>query len=177
MDAAILVERARPEDLADVVALMRHLAEVEGNLAAFTATPERLSQGLFGEVPGLICWVARRATTVVGLALCAPTWVGVSSRPSLRLLNLVVDPAFWRSGIATRLLSEVAAACLELDCALDFMVRTENVGAQDFYRRIGGRRRDEWQPWQLPREALRALVSGGSPSGAGESPDAGEERG
>jgi ribosomal protein S18 acetylase RimI-like enzyme len=178
MSEEFLVEPAAPADLSAVIALMRALAEVEGNLAAFTATAERLGEGLFGSVPGLLCWVARSGNEVLGVALCATTWVGVTSRPSLRLLNLVVEHGNRRSGIGTRLLAAVAGKCAEFDCPLDFMVRTENTAAQDFYRRLGARSRDEWQPWQLPRDALQELRSGLPPSsGRAELLDAGEERG
>lgn len=159
----IVVRQASLRDVADGVELMRRLAVFEGHASAFTATPERLAEGLFGRVPGLLCWVAEYDGRVLGVALCATTWVGITCRPSIRLLNLVVDDAVRGRGIGTRLMAAVAAACVELDCSLDWMVRTENLPVQRFYLRLGAAPREEWQAWQLSRESIQALAASVGP--------------
>src|SRR4051794_1532908 len=153
-----VVEQARPDDVEAVVSLVRELAALEGHISSFTATPERLTDGLFGSVPGLLCWVTRSDRRVVGAALCATTWGGVTCRPSIRLLDLVVDAEMRSRGVGTRLMAAVATACVDLDCNLDWMVRTENYAAQAFYARLGARPRLGWQPWQLTVAAVRDLV-------------------
>lgn len=153
------VRRAAPADVMESVELMRRLAVFEGHAAAFTATPERLADGLFGPVPGLLCWVAADDGRILGVALCATTWVGISCRPSLRLLNLVVDDTVRRRGVGSRLMAAVAAKCVDLNCSLDWMVRTDNRPAQLFYLRHGAAPRDEWQSWQMSREALQELAN------------------
>ena len=155
---AVQVRRASLDDVAAGVDLMRRLAVFEGHAAAFTATPERLAEGLFGPVPGLLCWVAESDGRILGIALCATTWVGITCRPSLRLLNLVVDDAIRGHGVGSRLMAAVAAKCVELECSLDWMIRTNNVPAQRFYLKFGATPREEWQPWQMSREALRSLA-------------------
>ena len=130
---AVQVRRATLGDVSEGIELMRRLAVFEGHGAAFTATPERLAEGLFGPVPGLLCWVAESDGRILGVALCATTWVGITCRPSLRLLNLVVDEAVRGRGVGAQLMTAVAATCIELDCSLDWMVRTDNLTAQGFY--------------------------------------------
>lgn len=159
------IRPAAPADVPQVVALMRQLAEFEGHAASFTATPDRLAEGLFQGSGGLQCWAADVDGEVVGVALCATTWVGISSRPALRLLNLVVQPSARGAGIGSRLMTAVAAACVEIDCALDWMVRSDNLAAQTFYDHLGAAARPGWQPWQLSREGCHRLAEKNGPSG------------
>jgi GNAT superfamily N-acetyltransferase len=137
---------------------------MEGHGSPFTATPDRLADGLFGAVPGLRCWVAERDDVVAGVALCATTWTGVTCRPSLRLLNFVVAADARGAGTGTALVRAVAAACLRLDCALDWMVRADNLGAQGFYAGLGAEHRESWQVWQLAGDAMRRLATDDSAS-------------
>jgi ribosomal protein S18 acetylase RimI-like enzyme len=160
----VAVRPAAPGDEVAAVALMRQLAEWEGHASSFAATPDRLADGLFGEVPGLRCWVAERGDAIMGVALCATTWTGVTCRPSLRLLNLVVAAGARGAGTGTALVRAVVAACVQLDCALDWMVRADNVGAQGFYAGLGAERREGWQVWQLAGDAMRRLASHNSAS-------------
>jgi ribosomal-protein-alanine N-acetyltransferase len=52
--------------------------------------------------------------------------------------NLACAPAHQRTGVATRLLAELAWQAIERDCgALTLEVRTSNVGAQALYRSFG----------------------------------------
>jgi ribosomal protein S18 acetylase RimI-like enzyme len=152
------VEPARPEDVPRVLELMRDLAEIEGNSARFSATAATLRTALFETAAGMLCWVARDEGRVVGIALCAPSWTGITCRPSLRLVALFVDATTRKRGIGEQLVAAVAERCVELDCALDLTVRAGNATAQRFYRRLGGTRRDGWEPWRLPVESLRRLA-------------------
>lgn len=161
----VVIRPAAPADVRQVIALMRQLAEFEGHAASFTATPDRLAKGLFRAGGGLRCWVADGGGEVVGVALCATTWVGITSRPALRLLNLVVHPTARGAGIGLRLMTAVARACVELDCALDWMLRSDNVAAQTFYEGLGAAARPGWQPWQLSREGCHRLVENTEPPG------------
>ena len=52
--------------------------------------------------------------------------------------NIATDPAVRRSGVATRLLAELAWGAIERQCeALTLEVRASNTGAQELYRRFG----------------------------------------
>jgi ribosomal-protein-alanine N-acetyltransferase len=52
--------------------------------------------------------------------------------------NIATAPAHHRSGVATRLLSELIWEALEREChALTLEVRVSNTGAQELYRRFG----------------------------------------
>ena len=52
--------------------------------------------------------------------------------------NLACAPAHQRSGVATRLLAELASEAIERECgALTLEVRASNVGAQALYRSFG----------------------------------------
>lgn len=77
--------------------------------------------------------------------------------PVLRLLNLVVDERHRPSGVGMALLREVAADVQGRFDSLKLSVRDVNVGAQTFYRKVGGAARDGWQPWRIPGDALEIL--------------------
>jgi len=61
-------------------------------------------------------------------------------------------------GVATALFRALAAEAAARGCArMDWAVLDWNEPAKGFYRRLGARHNDTWEPWRLDGQALAAL--------------------
>jgi len=154
----LTIRKARPGDEADILRLIRALAEYEHALDAVKATEEALAGHLFCEHPRVFAHVAEIDGVVVGIAvwfLNFSTWTG---RHGIFLEDLFVDPAVRGGGVAKTLFRALAEEAKARDCPrIDWQVLDWNDLAKDFYRRLGARRTEGWEPWRLDGDALEAL--------------------
>lgn len=154
----LIVRNARPGDEADILRLIRALAEYEHALDSVKATEEELAARLFSEHPRVFAHVAESDGHVIGIAvwfLNFSTWTG---RHGIFLEDLFVDPAVRGGGVAKALFKALAEEAKTRGCPrIDWQVLDWNELAKGVYRRLGGRRTEGWEPWRLDGEALKAL--------------------
>jgi GNAT superfamily N-acetyltransferase len=134
-----VVRRVRPEELADVVALIAEHAAYEKAEPPTPGLEERLRSLLFGRAePRLRCLVAELEGTVVGYATCSTevsTWDGVE--------YLHMDCLFLREGhrglgIGEALMAAVRDEARALGLGqVQWQTPAWNEGAIRFYDRIG----------------------------------------
>jgi GNAT superfamily N-acetyltransferase len=109
-------------------------------------------------VPRVFAHVAEREGHIVGMALWFlnfSTWTG---KHGIYLEDLVVDPSARGGGVARGLVRALAAEARARDCArIEWAVLDWNEQAKDFYRRLGARHNESWEPWRLDGAALAAL--------------------
>ena len=152
------IRRARPGDEHDILRLIHALASYERAPDAVKATPEGLAALLFVDAPKVFAHVAEADGAVVGIAVWFfnfSTWTG---RHGLYLEDLFVDPAVRGGGVARALFEALADEAKAHDCVrLDWGVLDWNDLAKGFYRRLGARHMEGWEPWRLDGEALGAL--------------------
>lgn len=155
---AATVRPARPGDEEDILRLIRALADYEREPDAVEATAEGLRAHLFAAEPRVFAHVAEDGGRLVGIAvwfLTFSTWTG---RHGVYLEDLFVDPATRGGGVARALVRALAAEAKARGCArMDWAVLDWNEPAKAFYRRIGARRNETWEPWRLDGAALAAL--------------------
>lgn len=155
-----MIRDARPEDIPDLLRLVRALAEYEREPDAVEATEEALRAALFADRPLVHALVAEGGGRVVGMAvwfLAFSTWTG---RHSLYLEDIFVEPGQRGSGLGRALTARLAARARELGCArMDWAVLDWNEAAQGFYRAIGARPMEEWTTWRLEGDALDRLAA------------------
>lgn len=153
-----LIRRAAPGDEHDILRLIQALAAYENEPGAVEATAEGLAAKLFGDDPKVFAHVAELDDKVVGIAVWFfnfSTWTG---RHGLYLEDLFVDPDARDGGIARALFEALGAEAQAHDCArIDWNVLDWNERAKGFYRRIGARHLDAWEPWRLDGKALKRL--------------------
>jgi GNAT superfamily N-acetyltransferase len=156
MTAAI--RPARPGDEADILRLIQALADYEREPDAVEATADGLRAHLFAEAPRVFAHVAEQDGRIVGIAvwfLNFSTWTG---RHGIYLEDLFVDPAVRGGGVALGLFRALAREAAARDCArIDWAVLDWNDLAKGFYRRLGARHNEDWEPWRLDGDALAAL--------------------
>jgi diamine N-acetyltransferase len=165
---------AEARDAAEVLALIRELADYERLLDEVDATPEGLSAALFGPAPRVFCDIAEwhgsadgaeaagdagGAPAVAGFALWFYNFSTFRGRHGIYLEDLFVRPAFRGRGIGRALLAGLAARCVREDLArLEWSVLDWNEPALAFYRTLGARAMKAWIPHRVTGEALTALA-------------------
>jgi len=152
------VRSARPEDVPDIVAMIRELAEYERAWDEVQASEELLHAALFGDDAATYCHIAERHGEVIGFAvwfLNFSTWLG---RTGIYLEDLYVRPEARGCGAGRALLRRLAAICVDRGYArLDWAVLDWNEPARKFYESLGAEGLTDWVPYRLTGQALRNL--------------------
>lgn len=156
--AGVTIRPARPGDEDGIVRLVEALAAYEREPDAVELTADGLHAHLFAGTPRVFAHVAEQDGRIVGIAvwfLNFSTWTG---RHGIYLEDLFVDPAARSGGVAYALMRALAREAAERGCArIDWAVLDWNELAKRFYRRLGARHHETWEPWRLDGEALAAL--------------------
>jgi GNAT superfamily N-acetyltransferase len=152
------IRPARPGDEADLLRLIRELADYEREPDAVEATADTLRDHLFGEAPKVFAHVASVGGRIVGVAVwfvSFSTWTG---RHGIYLEDLFVEPGSRGTGVARALFRALAAEAAEHGWTrIDWAVLDWNETAKGFYRSLGARHNDTWEPWRLDGDALAEL--------------------
>lgn len=154
----MIVRRATPADVPDILALIVALAIYEREPDAVKATEESLMRAFFADDARVQAHVADMDGNVVGIAiwfLNYSTWTG---RPGIYLEDLFVSERARGRGAGKALFKALAQEADRLGCArIDWAVLDWNTQAMAFYRAIGGRPQSGWQRWRIEGAALDAL--------------------
>jgi GNAT superfamily N-acetyltransferase len=155
------VRTATPDDVPDILRLIRELAVYEREPDAVATTEDDLRTWLFGPEAVASVLMAEVDGRAVGIALWFPTystWTGV---PGIHLEDLFVEPEHRGSGLGKALLSALARIALDRGYArLEWVVLDWNEPSIAFYEALGARPMKEWSTYRLVGDALEAL--GGS---------------
>jgi len=154
-----VVRPVRPEDVDEVHAMVRELAEYERAPHQVTSTPEDFRAALFGANPALFGHVVEEPDGgLAGFAIWFvnfSTWTG---RHGIYLEDLYVRPAARGLGYGRALLAQLARTCRERGYSrLEWWVLDWNEPALAFYRSLGARPMDEWTVHRLAGGALDEL--------------------
>jgi GNAT superfamily N-acetyltransferase len=136
------IRDARPDDLDEICALIRELAEYERLTHEVELDPGVVARHLFGDTPAAHVLVAETdGGDVAGFALWFPTFSTFLGRPGIWLEDLFVRPAFRGRGFGTALL-----LCLRdlTDDRVEWAVLDWNTPSVEFYESLGARPVDGW---------------------------------
>jgi GNAT superfamily N-acetyltransferase len=163
MTADFTIRTAQPNDIPDILRLVRGLAEYEHMLDHVTATEATLHEILFAAVPRAQAIVAETERGVAGLGLFYYTVSTFSGRRNIFLEDLFVEPAHRGARIGLALMRHLAQRAVAERCGrIEWRVLTWNQPAIDFYQRIGSEPVTDWQTRQLAGDGLVALAEGTS---------------
>lgn len=165
------VRPARPDDVADIHALITELAEYERSADQVDATPHDLSESLFGPHPAVFCHVAEDGDSgVVGFALWYVTFSTWTGRHGIWVEDLYVRDAHRGSGHGRELMAALAGECRRRGYGrLEWWVLDWNAPAIRFYESLGATSMNEWTVNRLDGAALTALAAhDGAPSERGQ---------
>ena len=155
----VTIRRAEPGDEAELVEMMRALAEFEHALDECTVTEEQLNRALFGDRASVYAHVAEVDGEPAAMALwfCNfSTWDGVAG---IYLEDLFVKSAYRRHGLARALLSTLAKECVDHGYTrLSWAVLDWNSNAIALYDSVGGRPQSDWITYRVSGDELSALA-------------------
>jgi GNAT superfamily N-acetyltransferase len=140
--------------------MVHELAEYERAPDECHLTDAQLDAALFAPQPAVFCHVAADRATDEPVAFALwflnfSTWEGVHG---VYLEDLYVRPVARGSGVGRDLLATLAGICLDRGYRrLDWWVLRWNP-ARDFYAALGARSLDEWVPYRVDADGLRALA-------------------
>jgi GNAT superfamily N-acetyltransferase len=162
-----LIRRARPDDVAEILMMVRELAEYERAAHEAVATEEQFQAALFADNPKVFAHVVEHETPdgrrLGGFALWFlnfSTWLG---RHGLYLEDLYVRPELRGSGYGKRLLATLAQECVDNGYGrLEWWVLDWNEPALGFYGSLGALPMDEWTVHRVTGEELEQLARGGA---------------
>lgn len=163
---ALNLRAATPDDIPEILAMVRELAEYERDVKSAVATPELMHRALFGDPKrdgrgaGIAeCIMGEVDGRVQGLAVYYmnfSTWTG---KPGIYLEDLFVRPAARGCGLGKVLFVAVAKLAAERGCArMEWSVIDWNEPAIGFYRSLGAVPQDQWTIHRLSGEALASVA-------------------
>lgn len=157
------IARAGPQDVADLHALVRALADFERLGDLCTSTERDLAQALFGPKPAAEALIARldaKSQLCIGFALFFQTYSTFLGRSGLWLEDLFVQPAHRGAGVGRALLATLAAIARERGCGrFEWSVLDWNTRAIAFYEGLGAHVLADWRIARVTGDALARLAS------------------
>jgi GNAT superfamily N-acetyltransferase len=140
------IRPAGPGDVAEILRLIRALAEYEKLSDQAVGTETRMRESLFGARPAAEALVAERAGRAVGFAIFFTTFSTFLCKPGLYLEDLFVEPEHRGAGIGKALLRRLAALAVERKCGrFEWRVLDWNEPSIRFYESLGAKLMPEWE--------------------------------
>ena len=157
---AFELRRAVLGDEAEVLRLIRALADYEKLAHEVVATEADLRRTLFGERPEAECLLAEVDGRCVGIALYFANYSTFRGRAGIHLEDLFVEPAMRGRGIGKGLLAAVARIAVDRGCPrYEWSVLDWNAPSIEFYRSLGAVGLDEWTMFRLDEAALARVAA------------------
>ncbi len=156
-----MIRFATPDDVPDILRLIRDLAEYERALHEVKATEEQLRESLFADDPKVFAHVVEHEGRVVGFALWFLTFSTWNGTHGIYLEDLYVEPRFRGHGYGKALLTELARIADDRGYGrVEWAVLNWNTPAIAFYEPLGARPQDEWTVYRLTGETLAKAARG-----------------
>jgi len=155
---AFRIEPAQPRDTADILSLIRALAEYERLTHLVVGTEAQLRDELFGARPVIEAVLGREDGRAVGFALYFHNFSTFLARRGLYLEDLFVIPEARGRGYGKALMRHVARVAVSRECGrFEWSVLDWNRPAIDFYRSLGAEVLPDWRICRMSGAALAAL--------------------
>ncbi len=155
-----MIRAATPQDIPEILELIKELADYEKATEEAKATPEQLSAAFFGDSPKVFCEIVEVDGAILGCAiwfLNFSTWQG---KHGIYLEDLYIRPQYRGSGWGKKLLQHLAAKCVENNWGrFQWWVLDWNEPAIEFYRSLGAAPMDEWTVFRVAGDELKQLGS------------------
>jgi GNAT superfamily N-acetyltransferase len=158
---SVQIVPARPEDCADVFALVKALAAYERLSDMVVGTEDDLRRELFGVHPVIEAVVARDGERAVGFALFFHNFSTFLARRGLYLEDLFVIPEARGRGIGKALIAHCARVAVMRGCGrFEWAVLDWNEPAIAFYRSLGAELLPDWRICRLAGASLQRFADG-----------------
>jgi GNAT superfamily N-acetyltransferase len=157
----LTLRQATPDDIPQILAFIRELAEYERLAHEVVASPEQLRRTLFGDDAVAEVILAERDGEAAGFALFFHNYSTFLSRAGLFLEDLFVRPAHRGTGTGRALLTAVARLARARGCGrMEWNVLNWNTPAIEFYEALGAAPQSEWTTYRLAGDTLARVAEG-----------------
>jgi len=150
----LIVRCSTPDDMPDVLDLIKELAHFEKAPDAVEISSDLLKEEGFGEDPAFKCFVAELDQEIVGMALIYKrfsTWKG----KSLHLEDLIVKETMRGKGVGKALYTRVMEYAFEKKLKrVEWAVLNWNVDAIEFYEKTGAHVLKDWYIAQMDEAGI-----------------------
>ena len=164
----LTIRPATPEDIPEILALIRELAMYEREPESAVATPDDLMRDGFTEPKRFHCLMAEVDGAVAGFALYFYNYSTWRGHAGIYLEDLFVRPEQRGNGVGKALLSSVAAVAVSEGAPrLEWAVLDWNKPAIDFYESVGAVGLTEWTIMRVSGDALPKLANAARDQRAG----------
>lgn len=162
---AFSIRQAHEGDSADILAMIRELAEFERLAHEAVGTEAQLKRHLFSEKPVAEALIATdSAGRAIGFALFFLTFSTFLTSPGLYLEDLYVRPEARGSGAGLALLKALAKEAQARGCGrFEWSVLDWNVKAIKFYESLGAKPLPGWTRYRMTEDEIATLASTTSP--------------
>jgi Predicted acetyltransferase len=154
----LIVRNSTPDDMPEVLDLIKELAIFEKAPNAVEMTPDVLIREGFGEDPLFKCFVAEMNSVIVGMALIYfrfSTWKG----RCLHLEDLIVKESMRGKGIGKALYSKVMEYAYENKLKrVEWAVLNWNNDAIKFYEQTGAIVMKDWYIAQMDEAGIKKYI-------------------
>ena len=155
----IVIRKAKPEDVTDILSLIKELADFEKGLDQVTVTEGDLRRDGFGKNPLFCALIAEKNLEILGIAVyfyTYSTWNG----KTLYLEDLIVRKNSRSKGIGKQLMEEIIKIGQEQQVhRISWQVLDWNVEAQKFYKKFEASLDAEWLNGRLDSAQIRRYKS------------------
>ena len=153
------IRPATADDIPEILAFIRELAEYEHEPESAQATHADLLRDGFGPTPSFHALIAEWQGAPAGLALYFHNYSTWRGHAGIFLEDLFVRPPFRGRGIGKALIASVAAIAVAEGCSrFEWAVLNWNTPSIDFYRSLGAQPLSEWTTMRLTGDPLAALA-------------------
>lgn len=152
------IEKAKEENIPQIIALMREFAEYENLLDYCEVTEELLEVALFGETKVADAIVAFAGETPIGYAVFYPNFATFRGQRGLYLEDIFIKKEYRGAGAGEMIIKYLAKSAKERGFErIDFQVLEWNTPAIKFYEKLGAHRDEEERHFKFTDEAFQKL--------------------
>jgi GNAT superfamily N-acetyltransferase len=155
----ILIDKAAPENIPQIIALMSEFAEYEKLLDSFEVTEMRLQEALFGDGKVADAILAFDGDAAIAYAVFFPYFATFRGQRGFYLEDIFITQQARGKGVGEMMLKYIAKLAKERGFErIDFQVLEWNTPAIAFYERFGAVRDDEERHFKFTDEAFQRLA-------------------
>ncbi|QPK84049.1 GNAT family N-acetyltransferase [Corynebacterium qintianiae] len=152
------IRPAKAEVAAEILSMIRELAEYEKEPDAVAAAEQDIHDHLFGEDPKVFAHVADEDGRLEGMVIWFVNFSTWEGRHGIWMEDLYVRDSARGKGVGTKLLKELASIAVENGYRrVEWSVLKWNAPSIGFYTSIGAHDMGDWQTMRLDGQALRLM--------------------
>lgn len=159
---SITIREATPDDVAQIRQFIVELAIYEKAEHEVTASPDDLTNTLFGNNATAHCLICEKDSSAIGFAVYFYNYSTWQGQNGLYLEDLYVSPAYRGQGAGKALLQHLARIAVENNCGrFEWSVLDWNKPAIDFYDSLGAKPKNEWLGYRMDGDVLKNFAQNG----------------